>query len=150
MNTSDIINPNQIVDNKLVLLEQMSLNKIDKDNIKDTLLEEFKSEDKDVRLLTYRVILEKFNNIYAKEIGNNKITKELVRDALHKAIVTSKKEQIMGDGIVSLNNPMATVNLINESETVSEVMKKCVLDYMLFGGFALNVIKTKDNKINLF
>jgi len=34
-------------------------------------------------------LLEKFNNIYAKEIGNNKITKELVRDALHKAIVTS-------------------------------------------------------------
>ena len=66
--------------------------------------------------------------------------------AIHRAIVTSKVNQIMGDGLVSLNNPMATVNLINESETVSEVMKKCVLDYMLFGGFALNVIKTKDNK----
>ena len=64
-NTTDIINPNQIVDNKLVLLEQMSLNKIDKDNIKNTLIEEFKSEDKDVRLLTYRVILEKFNEKYS-------------------------------------------------------------------------------------
>ena len=66
--------------------------------------------------------------------------------AIHKAIVTSKVNQIMGDGIVSLNNPMATVNLINNRENVTEVMKKAVLDFMLFGGFALNVIWTKDRK----
>jgi hypothetical protein len=66
--------------------------------------------------------------------------------SIHKAVVTSKVNQIMGDGVVSLNNPMASVNLVNESENVTDVMKKCVLDYMLFGGFALNVIKTKDGK----
>jgi hypothetical protein len=66
--------------------------------------------------------------------------------AIHKAIITSKKEQILGDGIVSLNNPMATINLINESENVSEVLAKCALDLVLFGGFALNVIWSKDRK----
>lgn len=66
--------------------------------------------------------------------------------AIHKAVVISKVNQIMGDGIVSLNNPMATINLINESENVSEVMRKCALDFMLFGGFALNVIWAKDKK----
>jgi hypothetical protein len=52
----------------------------------------------------------------------------------------------MGDGVVSLNNPMATVNLVNGKENITQVMKKCVLDYMLFGGFALNVIWSKDRK----
>jgi hypothetical protein len=66
--------------------------------------------------------------------------------AIHKAVVTSKVNQILGDGVVSLNNPMATINLINPRENVTEVMKKCVLDYMLFGGFALNVIWTKDKE----
>lgn len=66
--------------------------------------------------------------------------------AIHKAVVISKVNQIMGDGVVSLNNPMATVNLINESENVSEVMRKCALDFMLFGGFCLNVIWSKDRK----
>ncbi len=66
--------------------------------------------------------------------------------AIHKAVVTSKVNQIMGDGIVSLNNPMASVNLINPRENVTEVMKKAVLDFMLFGGFALNVIWSKDKK----
>jgi hypothetical protein len=66
--------------------------------------------------------------------------------AIHKSVITSKVNQIMGDGLVSLNNPMATVNLINDNETVSEVMKKATLDFMLFGGFALNCIWSKDRK----
>jgi hypothetical protein len=66
--------------------------------------------------------------------------------AIHKAVVTSKVNQIMGDGIVSLNNPMATINLINPKENVSDVMRKCTLDFMLFGGFSLNVVWTKDKK----
>jgi len=66
--------------------------------------------------------------------------------SIHKAVIMSKVNQIMGDGVVSLNNPMATVNLVNPSETVSEVMRKCALDYMLFGGFSLEIIKTKDGK----
>ncbi len=66
--------------------------------------------------------------------------------AIHKAVVTSKVNQIMGDGIVSLNNPMASVNLVNGKETVAEVMRKCALDFILFGGFSLNVIWTKDRK----
>jgi len=39
---------------------------------------------------------------------------------------------------------MAAINLVNKSENVSEVMKKCALDMMLFGGFALNVIWSRD------
>ncbi len=66
--------------------------------------------------------------------------------AIHKAIVTSKVNQIMGDGIVSLNNPMATINLINKKENVEEVMKKCALDLVLFGGYALNVIWSRDRE----
>jgi hypothetical protein len=52
----------------------------------------------------------------------------------------------MGDGIVSLNNPMATVNLINPKENVMDVFRKCALDLLLFGGYALNVIWSRDRK----
>jgi len=66
--------------------------------------------------------------------------------AIHKAIVISKREQIMGDGIVSLNNPMGSINLINPKENVSDVMKKCALDLVLFGGYALNVVWSRDKE----
>lgn len=66
--------------------------------------------------------------------------------AIHKAVVISKREQIMGDGIVSLNNPMATINLINKKENVYDVMKKCALDLVLFGGYAINTVWSRDRK----
>lgn len=66
--------------------------------------------------------------------------------AIHKAVITSKVNQIMGDGVVSLDNPSAEYMLVNPKETMVEVMKKCVLDFMLFGGFSLNVIWSRDRK----
>ena len=66
--------------------------------------------------------------------------------AIHKAVITSKREQICGDGIVSLNNPMATVSLINKKENVMDVFRKCALDLVLFGGYSLNVIWSRDRQ----
>jgi hypothetical protein len=66
--------------------------------------------------------------------------------AIHKAVITSKREQICGDGIVSLNNPMATVNLINPKDNVMDVYRKCALDLLIFGGYALNVIWSRDRQ----
>ena len=65
---------------------------------------------------------------------------------IHKAIITAKREQICGDGIVSLDNPMATVNLINPRENVSQVLRKCALDLVLFGGYSLNVVWSRDRE----
>jgi len=66
--------------------------------------------------------------------------------AIHKSVIVSKVNQILGDGVVSLNNPMASINLLNPRENVTEIMKKCVLDMMIFGGFCLNVVWSKDRK----
>jgi len=81
---------------------------------------------------------------------NNQMPQYLIsrynNSAIHKAIVISKVEQILGDGIVSINNPMATVNLINGKENVEDVMRKCALDLVLFGGYSLNVIWSRDRK----
>jgi hypothetical protein len=97
------------------------------------------------------IFSEVFNNKDFVFYGANNLMPQYLisrynNSAIHKAIITSKKEQILGDGMVSLNNPMATVNLINESERVMDVFEKCALDLVLFGGFALNVIWSKDRK----
>ena len=66
--------------------------------------------------------------------------------AIHKAIIDTKVNQIMGDGVVSLDNPMSTIFPVNGKETIAEIMRKCALDYMLFGGFALNCVWSNDGK----
>jgi len=82
--------------------------------------------------------------------GNNLYPQELIEKfnncAIHKAIVTSKKEQVCGDGLISINNPMASINFINPKENVMDVFAKCALDLILFGGYALNVVFSNDRQ----
>ena len=75
-------NPKQVVDNKITILEHVSSNKVNTDKIKDTVLAEFKSYDKDLRTLTYQVILENFNAKYDNLNNNQKlILKEFINSA---------------------------------------------------------------------
>jgi hypothetical protein len=78
-NSQDITNPNQIIDNKVTLLEHLTSKDVNKDGVKDGILEEFKSYDKDLRILTYRVLLEKFNDKYSSLSNRQKyILKEFI------------------------------------------------------------------------
>ena len=78
-NSQDITNPNQIIDNKVTLLEHLTSKDVSKDGVKDDILEEFKSYDKDLRILTYRVLLEKFNDKYSSLSNRQKyILKEFI------------------------------------------------------------------------
>ena len=99
-------------------------------------------------LPVFSEVFQRFPWVYYGE--NNQMPSYLISRynncAIHKAVVISKREQIMGDGIVSLNNPMATISLINKKENVYDVMKKCALDLVLFGGYALNVVWSRDRK----
>ena len=72
-NSDNLSNPNQIISNKVVLLETLTNKAVNEKQVKDNLLEEFKSYDKDLRILTYRVLLEKFNGKYANLNENQKL-----------------------------------------------------------------------------
>jgi hypothetical protein len=72
-NSESLSNPDQIITNKVALLEALTNKTIDEKQVKDNLLEEFRSYDKDLRILTYRVLLEKFNGKYADLNDNQKL-----------------------------------------------------------------------------
>ena len=63
--------PESIVNSKITLLEHITENTQKKEQ--NTLIEEFKNTDKNTRLITYKVILEKFNNKYSGLEDNQKI-----------------------------------------------------------------------------
>ncbi len=60
---NDKPNLDQINNSKIIILEHLTKKKIQKDT-KQTVLEEFSGYDKDIRTLTYKVLLEKFNSKY--------------------------------------------------------------------------------------
>ena len=78
VNSSFISNPTQLVDNKITLLEHLTKKEVNQDS-KQTVLKEFLTYDKDVRTLTYKVLLEKFNNKYdTLTDGQKQVLKEYI------------------------------------------------------------------------
>lgn len=59
----------------------------------------------------------------------------------HQAIIDSKVLYTMGAGL-SIGKEQA-----NRKETFAEVIRKCVMDYYLFGGFAIQVVRNRDGGI---
>ena len=81
-NTEGLVDPQVFVDNKTTLLEHFLQTKQDASNAKDTLIEEYSKYDKDLRLLTYKILLEKFNSKYADLLPEQKnILKEFIVSA---------------------------------------------------------------------
>jgi hypothetical protein len=81
-NTEGLVDPQVFVDNKTTLLEHFLQTKQDANNAKDTLIEEYSKYDKDLRLLTYKILLEKFNNKYDNLLPEQKnILKEFIISA---------------------------------------------------------------------
>ena len=107
-NSDNLSNPDQIIANKISLLETLTNKQVDEKQVKDQLLEEFKSYDQDLRILTYRVLLEKFNGKYAELNENQKIVlKEFINsiDSTPKlrAFYNTKINEIKSS-LLSLNN----------------------------------------------
>jgi hypothetical protein len=71
-------NPELEINNKLTILEHLSEKPVIKEQ-KETVVDEFQKYDKTLRTLTYRVLLEKFNNKYDTLLEPQKeILKELI------------------------------------------------------------------------
>jgi len=93
-NTKDLVDPQSIVDNKTTILEHLTNKEQNPDNVKDTLIEEYSKYDRDLKLLTYKILLEKFNTRY----------KELLPE----------QKNILKEFIVSVNSSKKLNTLVNE------------------------------------
>jgi hypothetical protein len=78
-NSDNLSTPDQIINNKITLIEHLTSKQIDKQKVEDGIMEEFKSYDKDLRILTYKVMLEKFNGKYdALNLNQKSVLREFI------------------------------------------------------------------------
>jgi small-conductance mechanosensitive channel len=76
--TKEFSNPKLEINNKLTILEHLSEKPVVKEQ-KETVVDEFQKYDKTLRTLTYKVLLEKFNDKYDTLLEPQKeILKELI------------------------------------------------------------------------
>ena len=70
--SDELVDPQSIVSNKITLLESITSRTQDTQDVQNGLIEEFSNYDKDLRLLTFKILLEKFNNKYADLLPEQK------------------------------------------------------------------------------
>jgi len=121
-NNSNLVNPQTLVDNKTTILEHLTEEPQKEKNVKDTLIEDYSKYDKDLRLLTFKILLEKFNDNY--------------KDLL------PQQKRILKEFITSVNSDTRLRNTVNEELSIilSEIKS-------LIGKVEDKVIKIKLDEI---
>ena len=120
MHGSDNIskNPKHIVENKLTILEYLTASTINKQKIETDIISEFKTYDKDVRILTYKILLEKFNDKY-KDLSDSQ--KNILKEFINSADNSIQLKEIYNNKIVELKN---NLSILNKKVTDSSVKIK--------------------------
>ena len=141
-NSLEFTTPQQIIDNKITLLEHITRKEVNKEGIKDRVMEEFNNMDKGTRILAYKMLLEKFNSKYAtlsdrqkltlKEFINNITNTTKLRDFVNKNFntiteeintlipaVTDKTTQIKLAEVVTLLQPLDKTQSVKDENIIS-------------------------------
>ena len=128
--------PLSIVNSKVTILEHITENQKEQSK-KDTVLENYEKQDKDTRLLTYKVLLEKFNNKYSglednqktllKEYVNSVSNSPALKSYINQEIKEVKKDitkysKKVEDKVIAikLNETKNMVNSLDKKTSVSD------------------------------
>jgi len=95
-NSDKLSETNAIIDNKVTILECLTERPVSQKKVKQDLVEEFAKYDKDLRVLTYKVMLEKFNGKYA---NLNKGQKEVLKEFMNSIDNTPRLKEIYNSKI---------------------------------------------------
>ncbi len=142
-NSENLSNPNQLIDNKIAILESLTTKQVSKQKVEDDLLTEFQSYDKDLRILTYRVMLEKFNGKYATLNDNQKI---VLKEFINSVDSTPKLKEFYNTKIVEIKSELKKLSK-NVSEKSVQIKLNEVINLLTPLGKVSNV--GNDDLVNL-
>ena len=120
-------NTQQIIDNKITLLEFLTKQEVNKTQVEKDIIQEFSTFDKDTRMLTYKVLLEKFNDKY-KDLSNEQ--KQVLKEFINSVDSTPSLRNFYNEKINILKEQLSVIsNNIKDKATkikVNEVSKYLV------------------------
>jgi hypothetical protein len=103
----EMISPDQIVANKYSILEHLTLGPVNPEKVKDEVLQEFQTYDKDIRMLTYKILLEKFNGKYSDLYESQK---EVLKEFITSVDSTPKLRTFYNNRIQQLKEELAIIS----------------------------------------
>jgi hypothetical protein len=119
----------QLVANKITLLERISKEDIKNKKVPNSLVEELMKEDKEIRLMTYKILVEKFNDKYGTLSTKQKgLLKEYIssisdtaslKESLNKRLSSIKKELVSLSKTVE--SPVISIKLNEVIKLISPI-----------------------------
>ena len=107
--------PSVFVDNKTTLLEHLTQVK-QLSQEKDNIMEEYSKYDKDLRLLTYKILLEKFNAQYVNLLPEQK---NILKEVIVSVNSSTRLRNIYNEEVVKLHKSIGTY----KKKVTDEVVK---------------------------
>lgn len=139
-------NVSQVVKSKFTVLEHLNRKSSQQDTKKDEAINEYLKQDKDVRLLAYKAMIDSFNNKYStlsvkqkailkeyiNNISNTTTLKEFVKNEAQKIKNTLQKEtKGVKDPVIVIKLKEVT-NMLNKFDTLKKVKDNDVLSLLLY------------------
>jgi hypothetical protein len=106
-NTDVLVDTNIIVNNKMTLLEHLSTSPIQEKQVEAEVLKEFQTYDKDTRMLTYRILMEKFNGKYTDLYPSQK---EILREYINSVDSTPVLREFYNSKITEVKSQLGELN----------------------------------------
>jgi len=136
----------QVITNKVNLLEHLAGKSLDNSKAPQSLIQEFMKEDKDIRLLAYKILVEKFNDKYKnfsdrqkailKEYITNVSDTKNLREYLNKQLHSIKNElselkNTSKDQVtkIKLEEVLKFIRPLKESHTIKDETVTGILQY---------------------
>ena len=129
---ADLADPQTLVDNKMTVLEHLTESKQNEEDVKDALVEEYAKYDKDLRLLTYKILLEKFNGEYGNLLPEQKtILREFINasdsQVKLRTLINEELEKIslaVEEMKTKVKNDIAKIKLDEVAKTIKPLTKQ--------------------------
>jgi hypothetical protein len=111
-NSLEFVEPSQVIENKVNLLEHITRKEVNKDKVEDRVMEEYMSLDKGTRILVYRTLLERFNSKYD---NMSNVQKSVLKEYINNISNTVKLREFVNNHFAAIR---AELNKLNQ--TVSD------------------------------
>lgn len=119
-NAAGLVDLDIFVDNKTTILEHLTQSKVTDNQVKDALIEEYSKYDKDLRLLTYKILLEKFNHQYRELLPEQK---NILKEFIVSVSSSTRLRNVVNEEMVKLQ-----VEISNLKENITDQVIKIKLE----------------------
>ena len=134
-NSLEFVEPSQVIENKVTLLEHITRKEVNKDKVEDRVMEEYLSMDKGTRMLIYRTLLERFNSKYNNMSVNQK---NVLKEYINNISNTVKLREFVNESFLSIKAELVKLN-----KTVTDKTTQIKINEVV------NVLKPLDKNQNV-